>query len=252
MMLKKDLIPNLDKIKFFNEIDKLTIDKIIGDCQLIKIPKGKLLFTQEQIAKFFYVVIEGSISLTYLNQDGEELMVEISEIGDFLNDIFMENFLVNAKSINASQVIAIDRLKIIDLITNNHSFAINFLNKNSQRNNKIFLHLIELKSNNGKFKLVNFLLGIFFDQGQKNKQVLLKYNKSLIASYLGIKPETFSRILKKLTSEGEIAIKKNLITFLKIETLCKYCNLKTSEKCQDKKCRDEKNPDNKNPDNKNF
>ncbi len=235
-MLNDDVIKALRTIIVFNGVENKIFEKITKEFKLIKISKNKALFNQEEVAKKFFIVVEGSIALTYLNQDGEELIVEIAEMGSFLQDIFTVNFMVNAKAINPSCLLAIDRLKMIELMKENHEFGFNFLQKNSQRNQKIFTHLIDLKSNNAKFKVANFLLGLFFDQGQKNKQVLLNYDKSLIASYLGIKPETLSRILKKLKSEGEISIKKNLITFLKTNVLCNYCNQQTSEKCNNKNC----------------
>lgn len=235
-MLKDNIIKALSDIEIFSKIDNKILEKIALEAKLINLAKGKFLFNQEQLAKKFYIVIKGSIALTYLNCDGEELIVEIAENEDFLQDVFVSSFLVNAKAINSCQILAIDRLSIIELLKLNNEFSYNFFSKNAQRNHKIFAHLIELKGNNAKFKVANFLLGLFFDQGQKNKQALIKYDKSLIASYLGMKPETLSRILKKLKSEGEITIKKNLITFLKIDSLCQYCNQTTSEKCLEKKC----------------
>jgi CRP-like cAMP-binding protein len=235
-MLKDNIIKALSDIEIFSKIDNKILEKIALEAKLINLAKGKFLFNQEQLAKKFYIVIKGSIALTYLNCDGEELIVEIAENEDFLQDVFVSSFLVNAKAINSCQILAIDRLSIIELLKLNNEFSYNFFSKNAQRNHKIFAHLIELKGNNAKFKVANFLLGLFFDQGQKNKQALIKYDKSLIASYLGMKPETLSRILKKLKSEGEITIKKNLITFLKIDSLCQYCNQTTREKCLEKKC----------------
>jgi CRP-like cAMP-binding protein len=239
-MLNYNHFSYLEDTKIFSQFEKKVLQKIALDFKLIKLPKGKKLFVQEDIAKNFYIVCDGAIVLSYLNQDGEELIIEIAGENDFLQDIFASDFIANSRAIKDSTILSIDRSKIIDLLKNNHEFAFNFLQKNSQRNQLIQTHLIDLKSNNSKFKVANFLLGLMFEQGNKNQQILLKYDKSLIASYLGIKPETFSRILKKLTNEGEIVIKKNLITFLKIDSLCKYCNLKTSEKCQDKKCQDDK------------
>ena len=235
-MLKDNIIKALSDIEIFSKINNKILEKIACESKLINLVKGKFLFNQEQLAKRFYIVVDGSLALTHLNLDGEELIVEIAENNDFLQDVFAPSFLVNAKAINNSQVLAIERLNMIELLKLNPEFSFNFLSKNAQRNHKIFAHLIELKGNNAKFKVANFLLGLFFDQGQKNKQALIKYDKSLIASYLGIKPETLSRILNKLKIEGEITIKKNLITFLKIESLCQYCNQNTSEKCLEKKC----------------
>ena len=55
-------------------------------------------------------------------------------------------------------------------------------------------------------------------------EINFNYSKSIIASYLNIKPETFSRILNKLKKDGEIATNKNTIKLLKKDCLIKYIN----------------------------
>ena len=71
----------------------------------------------------------------------------------------------------------------------------------------------------------------FEKSGDKTQNIQLKCDKSTIASYLGINPETFSRTLRKLKDDGEISIEQSNITLLQKQSLCKYCDSETSAKC---------------------
>ncbi|MBU6339146.1 MAG: helix-turn-helix domain-containing protein [Rickettsiales bacterium] len=96
-------------------------------------------------------------------------------------------------------------------------------------------HLAKLKLANSKQKVGQFLLGVAFGKGSdKKKNVELKQDKSLIASYLGIKPETLSRTLQELKNDGEIVVEKNKITLLQNNSLCDYCDSKINSKCNNR------------------
>jgi CRP-like cAMP-binding protein len=94
----------------------------------------------------------------------------------------------------------------------------------SARNKKIFTLLSHIKINNAKQRVTQFILSLESENSKNPMELNLTYSKSVIASYLNIKPETFSRILNKLKKDGEIATNKNSITILKKDSLIKYLN----------------------------
>jgi CRP-like cAMP-binding protein len=59
----------------------------------------------------------------------------------------------------------------------------------------------------------------------------LSLSKSLIASYLGMTPESFSRSLKKLSKEG-IYIENNTVKQTFGNELCLYCDKVTGANCE--------------------
>ncbi len=58
----------------------------------------------------------------------------------------------------------------------------------------------------------------------------LPYDKSLIASYLDMKPETFSRSLKKFKTAG-FQVNKDSVILPKVGALCGFCDSDLSRVC---------------------
>jgi CRP-like cAMP-binding protein len=110
------------------------------------------------------------------------------------------------------------------LVNDNQIFCLNLLKEISARNKKIFTLLSHIKINNAKQRVTQFILSLESENSKNPMELNLTYSKSVIASYLNIKPETFSRILNKLKKDGEIATNKNSITILKKDSLIKYLN----------------------------
>jgi CRP-like cAMP-binding protein len=110
------------------------------------------------------------------------------------------------------------------LVNDNPIFCLNLLKEFSAINKKIFTFLTLIKVSNAKQRVVQFILSLEEQNPKESKEITLNFSKTIIASYLNIKPETFSRILRKLKMDGEISIKKNSITLLKKDSLVKYIN----------------------------
>ena len=85
-----------------------------------------------------------------------------------------------------------------------------------------------------------FLLKLCRSKGDRNVGILLPYDKTLVAAFLGIKLETFSRSLAQLRELG-VSVDGPQVTIENIEKLQKYvcssCSFDFGE-CQS----DKKNP----------
>jgi len=70
-----------------------------------------------------------------------------------------------------------------------------------------------------------FLLRLCVNRGKEERSTTLHlpYDKTLIASRLGMKPETFSRALTKLRSEIGIEVNGATVIIENIDDLLSYC-----------------------------
>ena len=75
-----------------------------------------------------------------------------------------------------------------------------------------------------------FLLKLLLEQGRTSRCVNLPYDKSLIASYLDMKRETFSRTLKRMKEKG-FKIENDTIVIPKLKSLCNFCDQDTENQC---------------------
>jgi len=223
---------SLSNISLFRNLNESELQEILKESQIIKCKKGKILFSQEEKALNFYIVISGMIRLFINDADGMETTLQIVECDNFVNDMFVNNFQTNAQAMEDSKLLSMPLQKFRESVKNNLSLANNIIAATSSKNEKLVNQLIHLKLSNAKQKVGNFLLGMSFEKsGDKTQNIQLKCDKSTIASYLGINPETFSRTLRKLKDDGEISIEQSNVTLLQKQSLCKYCDSETSAKC---------------------
>jgi CRP-like cAMP-binding protein len=61
-------------------------------------------------------------------------------------------------------------------------------------------------------------------------EIELPFEKTVIASYLNIKPETLSRILHQLRDRG-FRMQRNKIAMPEAQALCGYCDARAAEMC---------------------
>lgn len=223
---------SITKLPLLSNLSEGELREILKEAQIINCKKGKILFSQEERAFNFYIVISGMIKLFIADIDGMETTLQIIERNNFVSDIFVDTFQTNATALEDSQVLSIPLQKFRESVKNNLSLAKNIISATSSRNENLVNQLIRLKLSNAKQKVGHFLLGMSFEKGgDKTKNIQLKFDKSTIASYLGINPETLSRTLRKLKDDGEISIEQSNITLLQKNSLCSYCDNEISAKC---------------------
>ena len=84
----------------------------------------------------------------------------------------------------------------------------NILLEISTQNDDLVNQLSNLKIDDNKEKIGQFLLKNSLKKSKKNSDIDLEFSKSEIASYLGMRLETFSRILHQLKIEEKFSVKK--------------------------------------------
>lgn len=223
-------IKEIEKLPFFQGIKKDQLEEILQNSQLTNYKKNKILFLEQEKVKKFYIILNGSIKLTVNDAQGNEAILKMIDDG-IICDLFMDNFSFSAKAVKDSQILTfpIDIFK--KFIGNNFILLKNLLEESSNYNRELLSQLSILKIADGKQKVGQFLLKNSFNDGTKTNEFILEYSKSEIASYLGIRLETFSRLLHQLENEGEIIIEKNKIVLTNEKSLCGYCNCEIANKC---------------------
>lgn len=219
-------------LRFFSSFSEENLFEIIDASKVCKFRKSQNIFFADDKTQNFYIVAAGAIKLTVIEEDGKEAVLQIVEAGGFLNDVFGDVLQSNAKAITNCVVISFPIQKARELLCKVPAFGMAILQETANRNKILMSQLGNLRLNNSKKKVGQFLLEMAFGEGAKKSTTFdIKYEKSVIASYLGINPETLSRTLQKLKDLGEIEVNKNCITLPKADSLCGYCNSEIAEKC---------------------
>jgi CRP-like cAMP-binding protein len=214
----------IKKHPIFDNLSTETIENILALSSFFNIKKNSKLFFKDEEVKYFYIIVKGSAILFENTSDGNQNILQFVKKREIIGDVFSKNYIFSAVSNEDSLIMLIPIKLIRGLVNDNQIFCLNLLKEISARNKKIFTLLSHIKINNAKQRVTQFILSLESENSKNPMELNLTYSKSVIASYLNIKPETFSRILNKLKKDGEIATNKNSITILKKDSLIKYLN----------------------------
>ena len=215
----------IKKHPIFDNLSNENIENILALSSFFNIKKNSKLFFKDEEIKYFYIIVKGSAILFENTPDGNQNILQFVKKREIIGEVFSKNFIYSSVTYEESLIMLIPIKLMRSLVNDNPIFCLNLLKEFSIRNKKIFTFLSLIKVGNAKQRVVQFILSLGVDNSKEPiEEITLNFSKAFIASYLNIKPETFSRILQKLKKDGEISIKKNLITLLKKDCLEKYTN----------------------------
>ncbi|WXL24280.1 Crp/Fnr family transcriptional regulator [Ectopseudomonas mendocina] len=176
------------------------------------IETAAVLFHQAAAAERFYLLLSGQIALTRVLQEGQEKLVEVITPGECFAEALMfngsPNYPVTATAYKSSELISIDAQHFRSLLEGQPNVCLALLGSLSIRLHQRLNEIDTLTQASASRRVVRFLCQ---EAQAHNDHIQLKVSKRLIASQLGIQPETFSRILHRLVEAGLIQMERRLI-----------------------------------------
>lgn len=201
--------------------------------------KGTSIYIEGDKAEFFYFIKSGWVKLYHQTMDGEEAVVDILTTGHifgetaiFDNDIYK----ISADAVENAEIILIPSHILKEQLGNNPAAAFGMLSAMSAHRKTQEKEIEHLTIQSAPQRIGCFLLRLCPSNKQKNIIINLPYDKTLIASRLGMKPETFSRAINKLREVTKIRMNGARVEIDNIEQLSDFsCNAcSSSYPCDDK------------------
>ncbi len=217
----------------FRNLSENTTSKLFQSSNIKNYKKGSLLFLQGEQASRIYVILSGWIKIHKSSADGNESVKQMLSTGNLVieSSIFAsEKYYNNAQACNDAKLLSFPASIFRHLLTKDPTLALNTLKYQSQHSRE---HLNQIDNNrlkSSRERVGWFLLKQFIEQKNPNT-ILLPYDKTIIASLLDMKPETFSRSLKTLKTKG-LKSEKHQIQVNDIKLLCQYCDTNLEKHCQ--------------------
>ncbi len=188
--------------------------------------KGHTLYSEGDEAKFFYIIRDGWVKLFHVTEDGEEVNLGVITKGSMLGKsaIFENNiFNNNAQIVEAAEIVSIPLSLLKEQIQNNQKIAYNMLNSMVQHQREHEMQFEQYFLYSAPQRIGCFLLGLCPTLEQVDGVMLnLPYDKTLIASTLGMKGATFSRALNLLRTETGIQIEGTAVVIASMSRLLKF------------------------------
>lgn len=202
----RDLYRSLRSATLFRDLDEPIFGEICADARVVEVTRGQHLFTQNDPATTFFIVLEGWIKVYRMSPRGEEAVIGVFTDGESFAEIAAlarRNYPASAEAVTDSRlaVIAVERL--VRRITVNPGLALTMLASTSRQVMRLVDEIEQMKGLSATQRVAEFLMR-HCTVGEGACAVRLPYEKSLIASKLGIKAESLSRVFQRLRSQGVV------------------------------------------------
>lgn len=191
----------------------------------------KSLRADEQIishgdnASSLWLIYSGWIKLTRQTPDGKETVVGLCTEWDIFGEASLfpnASYPYTAEVIgNSAEVVAIPASMIRDLVAKDTSLSSRIMSLLNERTIQAQLKLEHMSTLSAAQRLGCFLLRLCHTQAHGSKILQIPVEKNILAAYLGMKAETFSRSLQQLKPLG-IIVSGDKITVENIRNLREF------------------------------
>ena len=199
-------IATAQRSAFFGSMPPDLLGALIEDCAVVDLAEGGSLFSQGDPAQSVFAVLDGMVKLTRNLPNGEEVVVEVFHPGEsFAEALAFERavYPVNAIALLDCRILAAPNDVVISRISSRPEAFGSILGATYRHLHRLLVQIEELKSTSGHRRLARYILAKATpDRGKAVAE--LPFEKKVLASLLGIKPETLSRAFRRLEAHGLI------------------------------------------------
>jgi len=209
----------------FSELSDAQMERVRRHSHYTDMLEGESLFFQGDNANNFYLVLSGRIKLFRVSPEGKEKVVEIIEPNSTFAEalMFMDHphYPVTATALIPSRVIGINCKDFKSMLRESVDTCFLLLGSMSFRLRGLISEIDALSLDTGTVRTVAYLL----NHAPTDRACFeLKVAKSVIASRLSVKPETFSRILKNLHEREILSIEGRNVTIHDRDAMTVICS----------------------------
>lgn len=178
--------------------------RVLASAQTRRVDTGETIFIQGEPAASVYIVIDGWVKLYRMAPSGTEAVIGILTRGrSFGEAVALREmpYPVSAEAITDAMLLRIDAGKLRQQMRDDPQLAISMLAATFVHLQQLVMQVEQLKARSGVQRVAEFLANLA-TCSEGPCQVVLPYNKALIAGRLGMKPESLSRAFARLREHG--------------------------------------------------
>lgn len=215
MKLSEPSLKLVQKTPLLKALDTKQFQALLANASVYDLAEGEFLFQQGQPLEQLFICIEGFIKLFRLTPNGDEKIVEIISAGNSFAEAVLflggQQYPVHAVALKPAQVLGINAEQYQQILRSSVDVCFHLMGLMSKRMHWLLTEVDRLTLHNATFRLLSWLLEA---PTHASNTILLDVPKHVLASRLSIKPETLSRILKRLSEQQLIRVDEQMIELL--------------------------------------
>ena len=203
----------LSKVPIFQHLSQEDMERIHQFIRPTHFQKGESVQLAGHFVPKLLVLNRGRAKVSRTDANGNEQVIRILKPGDYIGEsaVFGENAVeYDAQALEDSSFCTLDKAHLYQILLDQPDLALKILSDMSQRLQITEAQLETLGQKPAEQRLLDALR--HYASGQT--AFTLGINKKDLASQIGVRPETLSRLLKRLQVNRLIQIDRKIITIL--------------------------------------
>jgi CRP/FNR family transcriptional regulator, dissimilatory nitrate respiration regulator len=204
-------------------LDQRALAELLEHAAVRRFENNAILFLQDEPATSFYVVLDGWVRLYRETAEGQESTIAILTRGESFAEatLFLGGtYPVTAAVVDRARLLMIRGQPFLRQLHANPDLALNMLASMSVHLRRLVRQVEQLTVRSSTERLADFLLRLA-PTHERSATIELPWDKALVATRLGMRPETLSRSLAKLRDVG-VEAHGAQITIREVEALRQY------------------------------
>ncbi|CAA7624048.1 cAMP-binding protein [Candidatus Terasakiella magnetica] len=205
-------------------LDRADLALLMEGAHVASYTEVELLFSQGDKADRFFVVLEGRVNLFALTETGDHSIIEVfNAICTFAEAAIFSagSFPLNCEVMAGSRLVHVPASGFLKRLGDNRSLGLRLLAGLAYRQAQLIHEISEQKSKSPSQRLATFLLALAAKSGE-SERVRLPLTKAVLASRIGIAPESLSRALNRLKAYG-VETHGREVEITNVEALRRLC-----------------------------
>ena len=213
----------------FDGLDRTQVESLATRSRPISLPAGQVLFRRGTPSTGFYVVRDGRMQLSVSNSEGVVKVLEIVSPGGAFGHAVMflrEPYPVDATALVDTRLVFVPASAVDHVLDGDPAMARLMLASMARRLQAKVQDIAMLSLQSASQRIIAYILGAMRDSGSDaaahpgpSATVELPALKQVLASRLGMTPETFSRAMRTLTGQGLISVEGAVVRIPDIDAL---------------------------------
>jgi CRP-like cAMP-binding protein len=202
--MARDDLELVARAPLFADISLADLAMLLDGAQSVHYPETTLLFSQGDKADRFFVIVAGRVDLFALTETGDQSIIEVFDaVTSFAEAAIFSSavFPLNCEVVAGSRLVHVAAQPFLRRLSENRHLAVLLLGGLARWQKLLVREIAELKSKSPGQRLASFLVALAHG-AEGGAQVRLPLSKAVLASRIGIAPESLSRALARLKAVG--------------------------------------------------
>lgn len=232
-----DLHAAIASAPMFGGLDPAQVETLAAQSRPIFLPAGQVLFRRGTPSTGFYLVREGRMQLSVSNSEGVVKVLEIISPGGAFGHAVMflhEPYPVDATALMDTHLVFVPSTAVDRILDEEPAMARLMLASMAKRLQAKVQEIAMLSLQSAGQRIVAYVLGAVADEAVADDAadagqvtIELPAQKQVLASRLGMTPETFSRAMRTLTTQGLISVDGAVLRIPDVAALDSYARSQT-------------------------